>query len=109
MSKNPLYPQIFSGEPITDRKSTFQAFLAQVVHQKQAMCVLEKLKQNKKIANATHNMWAFRIGGAFCECVLPESDSKIRQTGPPSISHYGCFFRRCQVKITFPSDRQMRR
>lgn len=56
-------PEIFSGEPITDRKSTFQAFLAHVVHPKQAMCVLAKLKENKKIANAAHNMWAFRIGG----------------------------------------------
>ena len=55
--------QIFSGEPITDRKSTFQAFLAHVVHPKQAMCVLAKLKENKKIANACHNMWAYRIGG----------------------------------------------
>jgi len=56
-------PEISSGEPITDRKSTFQAFLANVVHPKQAMRVLEKLKENKKIANAAHNMWAFRIGG----------------------------------------------
>jgi len=56
-------PEIFSGEPITDRKSTFQAFLAHVVHPKQAMCVLAKLKENKKIANACHNMWAYRIGG----------------------------------------------
>jgi len=56
-------PEITSGEPITDRKSTFQAFLARVVHPKQAMRVLEKLKENKKIANAAHNMWAFRIGG----------------------------------------------
>lgn len=56
-------PEIMSGEPITDRKSTFQAFLARVVHPKQAMCVLRKLKENKKIANAAHNMWAFRVGG----------------------------------------------
>jgi len=56
-------PEIHSGEPISDRKSTFQAFLARVVHPKQAMCVLAKLKENKKIANAAHNMWAYRIGG----------------------------------------------
>jgi len=56
-------PEIFSGDPITDRKSTFQAFLARVVHPKQAMLVLAKLKENKKVANAAHVMWAFRIGG----------------------------------------------
>lgn len=56
-------PEISSGEAITDRKSTFQAFLARVVHPKQAMRVLEKLLENKKIANAAHNMWAFRVGG----------------------------------------------
>jgi len=56
-------PEIFSGDPITDRKSTFQAFLARVVHPKQAMRVLGKLLENKKIANAAHNMWAFRVGG----------------------------------------------
>jgi len=65
-------PEIFSGEPITDRKSTFQAFLAHVVHPKQAMCVLAKLKENKKIANAAHNMWAFRIGG----------DGKVKSPSP---------------------------
>ena len=27
------------------------------------MRVLEKLLENKKIANAAHNMWAFRVGG----------------------------------------------
>ena len=62
--------QIFSGDPITDRKSTFQAFLANAVHPKQAMCVLAKLKENKKIQNAAHNMWAFRIGGMAIRSVV---------------------------------------
>ncbi|XP_060079820.1 protein IMPACT-B-like [Ylistrum balloti] len=54
-------PPINSGEPILDRKSTFQAHLAPVVHKKQVKQVLDTLYQNKKIANATHNIYAYRI------------------------------------------------
>jgi len=64
-------PEIYSGEPLTDRKSTFQAFLAHVVHEQQANLVLKKLLENKKIANATHNMWAFRI------CDKSQKDSPV--------------------------------
>lgn len=56
-------PEIFPGQPFTDRKSTFQAFLARVIHPTQTKQVLNKLLENKKIAHATHNMWAYRIGG----------------------------------------------
>lgn len=54
-------PQIIHGEPFTDRKSTFQAHLAYVVTQDQVRQVLEELKQNRKINNATHNVMAYRI------------------------------------------------
>ena len=54
-------PQIIHGEPFTDRKSTFQAHLAHVVTQDQVRQVLEELKQNRKINNATHNVMAYRI------------------------------------------------
>lgn len=53
--------QIIHGEPFTDRKSTFQAHLAHVVTQDQVRQVLEELKQNRKINNATHNVMAYRI------------------------------------------------
>ncbi|XP_015209336.1 protein IMPACT isoform X2 [Lepisosteus oculatus] len=57
-------PPIKHGEPVTDRRSTFQAHLAPVVTLKQVKMVLSKLHENKKIGNATHNIYAYRI---YCE------------------------------------------
>lgn len=57
-------PPIAHGVPITDRRSTFQAHLAPVVCIDQVKKVLAKLYENKKIASATHNIYAYRI---YCE------------------------------------------
>ncbi|XP_038664492.1 protein IMPACT isoform X2 [Scyliorhinus canicula] len=57
-------PPIIHGEPITDRRSTFQAHLAPVVTPNQVKLLLHDLYQNKKIVNATHNIYAYRI---YCE------------------------------------------
>lgn len=57
-------PPIKHGNPITDRRSTFQPHLAPVVTPRQVKMVLEKLYENKKIASATHNIYAYRI---YCE------------------------------------------
>ncbi|XP_059502254.1 protein IMPACT isoform X2 [Stegostoma tigrinum] len=57
-------PPITHGEPITDRRSTFQAHLSPVVTPNQVKLILQELYQNKKIANATHNIYAYRI---YCE------------------------------------------
>lgn len=57
-------PPIDHGVPVTDRRSTFQAHLAPVVCPEQVKMVLAKLYENKKIASATHNIYAYRI---FCE------------------------------------------
>ncbi|XP_037706147.1 protein IMPACT-like [Choloepus didactylus] len=57
-------PPIDHGIPITDQRSTFQAHLAPVVCPKQVKMVLAKLYENKKIASATHNIYAYRI---YCE------------------------------------------
>lgn len=54
-------PSITHGEVITDRRSTFQPHLAPVFHRKQIKLVMNKLCENKKIANATHNILAYRI------------------------------------------------
>uniref|UniRef100_A0A1A8D0Y5 Impact homolog n=1 Tax=Nothobranchius kadleci TaxID=1051664 RepID=A0A1A8D0Y5_NOTKA len=54
-------PPIKHGSAITERRSTFQAHLAPVVTPRQVKMVLEKLYENKKIASATHNMYAYRI------------------------------------------------
>ncbi|XP_064641819.1 protein IMPACT-like [Lineus longissimus] len=54
-------PPIYHGEPLTDRRSTFQPHLAPVLYKEQVDMVLRKLYENKKIANATHNIMAYRI------------------------------------------------
>ncbi|KAK8395543.1 hypothetical protein O3P69_005569 [Scylla paramamosain] len=64
-------PEIFSGEIISDRKSVFQPHLAAVHSQAQVGQVLKKLYENKKVANATHNMYAYRF--------LPDGSTHITQ------------------------------
>lgn len=54
-------PPIEHGEPIVDRLSVFQAHLSPVVTVDQVNSVLSKLKENRKIASATHNIFAYRI------------------------------------------------
>jgi putative IMPACT (imprinted ancient) family translation regulator len=52
---------IMSGEPLTDRKSKFQAFICQVFNINDVRKALNLLLTYKKIANATHNMYAYRM------------------------------------------------
>ncbi|CAN7991915.1 unnamed protein product [Ixodes hexagonus] len=54
-------PEIFHGGTLEDRRSVFQAHLAEVHNLKQVEQVLNRLKTNRKIAEATHNIWAYRI------------------------------------------------
>lgn len=63
-SDNEELPPIKHGNTITDRRSTFQPHLAPVVTPRQVKMVLGKLYENKKIASATHNIYAYRI---YCE------------------------------------------
>lgn len=53
-------PPIYSDESFEDRKSVFQAHLSPVHSKEEVQLVLHKLKDNKKIANATHNIYAYR-------------------------------------------------
>lgn len=55
---------ISHGDPFLDRRSTFQAHLAAVRSPSEARAVLAQLLENRKIASATHNMWAYRIAGS---------------------------------------------
>ncbi|KAG7279396.1 hypothetical protein CRUP_024215 [Coryphaenoides rupestris] len=57
-------PPVKHGAIITDRRSTFQPHLAPVVTARQVKMVLDALYENKKIASATHNIYAYRI---YCE------------------------------------------
>ena len=54
-------PVIYHGEPVTDRKSTFQAHVAEVTSVDQVTLVVQELKTSRKIATATHNIVAYRI------------------------------------------------
>ncbi|KAF0304242.1 Protein IMPACT-A [Amphibalanus amphitrite] len=67
-------PEIIHGECIVDRKSVFQAHCAPVVTVQQVHQVIASLKQCRKIASATHNMWAYRIQGAASGAFLQDCD-----------------------------------
>lgn len=67
-------PPIRHGDAITDRRSTFQPHLAPVVTPKQVKMVLEKLCENKKIASATHNIYAYRIYRQDKNCFLQDCE-----------------------------------
>ncbi|XP_042885020.1 protein IMPACT-B-like [Penaeus japonicus] len=64
-------PEIYSGDIISDRKSHFQPHLAAVKSTAEVQSVLRKLYQNKKVANATHNMYAYRF--------IPDGSSNLHQ------------------------------
>lgn len=53
--------RVVSGEPFTERRSTFQAHLCPVSSRREVDLVRHVLLQHNKIRHATHNMMAFRI------------------------------------------------
>ena len=55
------WADIVSGEPLIDRKSVFQAHLTPCNSQEDVRRFGATLRQNKKIAVATHNIMAYRI------------------------------------------------
>jgi len=59
-----LCPDITTGGTIEDRKSVFQGHTATVKNPEDVKAVISKLYENKKIAHATHNMFAYRI---YCQ------------------------------------------
>ncbi|GAB1603193.1 protein IMPACT-like isoform X1 [Argonauta hians] len=67
-------PVIYHGEPITERRSTFQAHLAPLTHKCQVTMVMEKLMENKKIANASHNILAYRLASSTNNTVIQGCD-----------------------------------
>jgi hypothetical protein len=55
-------PAFTSGEPLTDRKSTFVAHAAAITDTRQVPLILQRLLSNSKIARATHPvMYAYRL------------------------------------------------
>ena len=66
LEKSRIYlkcPEIVTGDVIEDRKSVFQGHTAVVKSLDEVNMVISRLYENKKIAGATHNMYAYRI---FC-------------------------------------------
>lgn len=54
-------PPITHGEPVTDRKSTFQAHVATVTSVEEVSAVMSTLLAVNKLRSATHNIMAYRI------------------------------------------------
>jgi len=53
--------EIYTGPTVVDRKSTFQAHIVCVEKESQVSICLAELNKDKKIARATHNIYAYRI------------------------------------------------
>jgi len=54
-------PEIVTGDTIEDRRSVFQGHTAVVKSLDEVKLVIDKLYENKKIAQAAHNIYAYRI------------------------------------------------
>ena len=67
-------PEILHGEPITDRKSTFQAHLVKVSSEQEMENAIRELKMNRKVANATHNIVAYRINKKDSSVIMQDFD-----------------------------------
>jgi hypothetical protein len=66
---------LYHGEPMTDRRSTFQAHLCVVSSPQDAMRVLRKLYgMDAKIRRATHNIWAYRINDLSSNMIYSDND-----------------------------------
>ena len=71
-------PSLYHGEPLTDRRSTFQAHSSPM----HSVAEASSLKSNKKISTATHNISAYRIsGGPHNTCLQDCDDDGESQTG----------------------------
>ena len=70
----PDAPEIISGETIVDRKSIFQGHVAYVETEEEVRKVLQRLKENRKIARASHNIMAYRLAGSRKDTFLQDYD-----------------------------------
>ena len=80
-------PEILHGEPITDRKSTFQAHLVKVSSEDQMEYALRELKKNRKVANATHNIVAYRIVKEGSQVVIQDFDDDGEHNAGSRVLH----------------------
>jgi len=73
LQKSHFCPEVTTGGTIEDRKSVFQGHTATVKSMDDVKAVIAKLYENKKIAHAAHNMYAYRIYSQekqswLCDC-----------------------------------------
>ncbi|BHF66141.1 hypothetical protein SprV_0200915500 [Sparganum proliferum] len=54
-------PEIYHGEPITDRKSVFQAHCCHVNSLQEVSLFIRKMLEDSKVASATHNITAWYL------------------------------------------------
>jgi len=66
--------KIVHGEPLTEKKSTFQAHMVPISDPAEVPPVIEYLLQNNKIRAATHNIMAYRIEGCREGTFVQDSD-----------------------------------
>ncbi|KAJ1926837.1 hypothetical protein IWQ60_003466 [Tieghemiomyces parasiticus] len=74
-------PPITTGGRIEDRHSVFVAHVANVTSIHLAQFVVWQLLQDRKIAKATHNIVAYRIGGAPTTTTVATANAIGRQGG----------------------------
>ena len=80
-------PEILQGEPITDRKSTFQGFAAVVRSTQEVRLVMTALLSNKKIARAAHNMMVYRIHDSNRGIFLTDNDEDGEHGAGARLAH----------------------
>jgi len=84
-------PRIFHGEARVDRKSKFVAHCARVTSENQVRLVKQELLSNKCIAEATHNIMAYRIGlkpkAKIADDTVRAHDVSLREKKKKSTSH----------------------
>lgn len=78
---------ILHDEPITDRKSTFQALLVKVSSEQDVQDALDELKKTRKIANASHNITAYTIKKPNSEVIIQDGNDDGENNAGPRLLH----------------------
>lgn len=73
-SSSEVTMDIVHGEPFVDRKSVFQAHCAKVISVDEVARMGAQLRQNRKVASATHNIMAYRIQTERAGTVVVDQD-----------------------------------
>jgi hypothetical protein len=61
---------IVSGQPLIERKSTFQAHLAPIHSREDVAAVMATLMQNKKVQKVQRSNFVFGCKDSECTCIL---------------------------------------